>query len=121
MDSSQVSLLTFEGVNGGPGEEGRVIVPSAEALCLRLSEQEHWEQAESVHDGRQPRCDPDHADLEELGDGIRTYRLHEVDGTMDDLPARISQRLVKRLEAGVWETEFVVDSYQRGSSPPIAL
>jgi len=121
MDSSQVALLTFEGLNGGLGEDGRVIVPSSEALSLRLGDQEHWEQAESVLDGRQPRVDPDNGELEELGDGIRTYRLHEVDGTIDGLPARISQRLVKRLENGIWETDIVVDSYQRGSSPPIAL
>jgi hypothetical protein len=117
MDNSTVAELSFEelsfeAVNGGL---------SGEALRLRLTEQEQWEEAESVLDGRQPRVDPDNADLEELGDGTRIYRLHEVDGTMDDLPARISRRLVKRLEAGAWVSDIVVDSYQRAGGPPIPL
>ena len=120
MTSWKESLLELERDFTEFDEECLQMSP-AEALSLRLSEQEHWEQAESVQDGRQPRVDPDGADLEEIDDGIRLYRPHDVDGEMDGLPAVITQRLVKRLEAGSWRTEVVVDSYHRAGGPPIAL
>jgi hypothetical protein len=102
------------------GEDGSHMSP-AETLSLRLTEQEHWQQAESVRDGRQPLIDPDGPDLEEIDHGVRQYCLHDVEGEMDGLPAVITQRLVKRMMAGIWTTEIVIDSYRRADGPPIAL
>jgi len=127
MESQRIAVVQsftvgLAGVRGGLDEDGAVIVAdTAHALSLRLTAQEHWEQAASVRDGLQPRIDPDYGDLEQLDEGVRSYRLHECEGTMDGLPALVSRRLVKRLVAGAWETEVVVDSYKRSGGPQIAL
>ena len=64
-----------------------------------------------MRDGRQPRIDPEGAELQQLDEGLRIYRSHEVPGTMDGRPAILSQRLVKRLENGCWESEIEVEAY----------
>jgi hypothetical protein len=95
----------------------------AEALGFRLAQQEHWRQAAAVGDGRQLRIDPDGAELEQLGDRVRIYRLHEAYGRIDGHAAILTQRLVKRLTPdGAWESELVVDSYQHiGGAPGAAV
>ena len=80
---------------------------------LRQRQREHWEQAQAVRDGRQPRIDPDGTELDQIGENLRVYRLHEIEGVIDHHPALIYQRLVKQLAAsGTWESEFVLDSYR---------
>ena len=101
--------------------EHQILSNSGQALTLRLSEQEQWQQAESVQDGRQPRKDPDGGELEAIEDATRFYRVFEVDGELDGAPVVIAQRLVKRLEHGIWRSEVVVDSYRRSGPPSIAL
>ena|SRR6266550_3529420 len=84
----------------------------AEALSFRIAQQANWEEAEAVRDGRQQRIDPEGAELQEIDEGIRVYRSHEVPGTMDGRPAILSQLLVKRLENGRWESEVEVEGYR---------
>jgi len=102
--------------------ENVAALEGVEALNFRLTQQEHWEQATAVHDGRQPRIDPDGAELERLDEGLRIYGLHEAYGTMDGRQALLSQRLVKSLSAtGVWESELVVEYYQHVDGPVVAV
>jgi len=89
----------------------------AEALSFRLEQQAQWDQAPAVRDGRQPRTDPDAVELEEIGEGVRIYRSHEVPGTMDGRQAILSQRLVKRLALGYWENDVEVDCYRYADVP----
>jgi hypothetical protein len=72
-------------------------------LALRIEQHNHWRQAPSVLDGRQPARDPDRESLASLGDGIRIYaqRLTR-DGT--------SLRVCKRLVDGVWEPGTIEES-----------
>lgn len=94
----------------------------AGALSFRLAQQEHWRQADGVRDGRQSHVDPHGAELEELGDRVRVYRLHEAHGRIDGRQAVITQRLVKRLGPdGIWESDLVVDSYQHVGGPDVAV
>ena len=64
-------------------------VSGAEALRLRIEQQQHWRQAAAVRDGRQPGVDPDSPTLRELRGGERVYQ-DEVGG------------FVKRLVGGFW-------------------
>jgi hypothetical protein len=89
----------------------------AEALNFRIAQQENWEQAEAVREGRQPRIDPDGIELQDIDEGLRIYRSHEVRGTMDRRPAILSQRLVKRLANGLWESEIEVVNYRYARRP----
>jgi hypothetical protein len=51
-------------------------------------------------------------ELEEIDEGVRIYRSHEVPGTMDGHPAILTQRLVKRLANGNWENDVDVECYR---------
>lgn len=66
----------------------------AERLRWRIEQQEHWRQAASVHDGRQPRTDPDIEQLERIDDGIRIYDTRVMHGAL--------VRSCKRLVDGLW-------------------
>src|SRR5207247_10842257 len=94
------------------GEEWGVERVGAEALSFRFAQQANWEQAEAVRDGLQPRIDPDGSELQEIDEGLRIYRSHDVGGTIDGRPAIPSQRLVKRLAHGLWESEIEVECYR---------
>jgi hypothetical protein len=98
----------------------RVVVErvGAEALNFRFAQQAHWERAEAVRDGRQPKVDPDSVSLEEIDEGVRVYVIEEVPGTMDGRPAILCQRLVKRLANGYWENEVEVDAYRYPDDGP---
>jgi hypothetical protein len=104
--------LRLEHASDEAGEDWAVERLGAEALSFRIEQQAHWQQAESVLDGRQVRVDPDGLELEEVDNGLRVYRMHEVPGMMDGRRALLSQRLVKRLVDGVWESDLVVESYR---------
>ena len=82
----------------------------ARELSRRLEAQEHWRQAPAVQAGEQPAADPDGADLEELGDGIRLYRRETEPSSVNGGDSRAAQRLCKRLVAGRWETSLEGDS-----------
>ena len=84
----------------------------ADVLGFRIAQQENWAQAEAVGEGRQPRVDPDGNELEAFSDALRLYRSREVGGRMDGRAAILSQRLVKRLANGVWESDLEVVSYR---------
>ncbi len=71
----------------------------ARHLRRRLESQEHWRQADAVKRGEQSATDPEEQDLEELGEGIRRYRVG----------AYAPQRLCKRLVEGRWESSLEVD------------
>jgi hypothetical protein len=64
----------------------------AGALELRhvIEQQEHWNRAEAVRDGRQSRRDPNAAQLIELDGTVRRYRGS--DGRLFE----------KRLRGGIW-------------------
>jgi hypothetical protein len=94
-----------------------VELAGAGLLSFRIAQQENWAQAEAVGEGRQSRIDPDGNELEAFSEGLRIYRPHEVGGTMDGRPAILSQRLVKRLANGVWESDVEVVSYRYASGP----
>jgi hypothetical protein len=76
----------------------------ARELQKRLEGQAHWLQAEAVRNGWQPRTDPDAPELEEVGDGVRIYRVEQTsaNGRGHSAP----QRMCKRLIEGRWETFF---------------
>lgn len=94
----------------------------AGALSFRLAQQEHWEQSTAVSDGRQPKVDPDGADLEQFVEQFRIYRLREVYARIDGRMATGTQRLVKRLAAdGFWHSDLIVDSYQHPGCAPVAV
>jgi hypothetical protein len=82
----------------------------AEKLRWRIEQQQHWQQAQSVLDGRQPSVDPDQNDLVELGEGLRIYSSRATrEGAV---------RLCKRLVGGVWEHGTLVEGLD--SPPPVA-
>jgi hypothetical protein len=107
-----MARITLERTADQLGQDWVVERVGAEALSFRFAQQEHWEQAEAVREGRQPRIDPDGVNLEEIDEGVRIYRTHELPGTMDGRPAILSQRLVKRLANGYWENGVEVDCYR---------
>jgi hypothetical protein len=107
-----MSRVTLESTDDQQGQVWVVERVGVEALTFRLAQQAQWEQAEAVGNGRQPRIDPDGVELEEIDEGVRIYRSHEVPGTMDGRPAILSQRLVKRLANGYWENDVEVDCYR---------
>jgi hypothetical protein len=72
-------------------------VKGARHLEARIAEQAHWEQADSVRSGAQPPRDPDLAELQALGAGLRVYGEEQVAGA-------VRSTLVKRLIRGRWET-----------------
>src|SRR4051794_21889632 len=68
----------------------------AKILKRRLEQQEHWQQADAVREGRQLPVDPDSDALEELGDGIRVYSVQHS-------AAEEVGRICKRLIDGRWQ------------------
>jgi hypothetical protein len=86
---------------------------SAETLRIRIESQNHWRQADAVVRGAQPATDPDGSHLEELRDGIRVYATREQERrVVDGRPARVTQRLTKRLVSGWWETVYEPESVE---------
>ncbi len=67
----------------------------AQSLKKRLEQQQHWQQAEAVREGRQLPVDPDGDEVEALGEGIRVYSLRG--------PNAEPQRVYKRLVDGKWQ------------------
>jgi len=67
----------------------------AQKLQWRIEQQQNWQQAQAVTDGRQPLVDPDLEALETFEDDVRLYapRTRGVSEV----------RLCKRLVDGVWE------------------
>jgi hypothetical protein len=85
----------------------------AELVRRRIEQQEHWLQADSVREGRQPRVDPDRDTLEEIGDGVRLYGLtirHDLIGGLHEV---VTGRVCKRLVGGTWERELIVQQVER--------
>ena len=74
----------------------------AEKLRWRIEQQQHWRQAQSVLDGRQPSVDPDMEDLTSVGKDIRIYSERFTE------EGRV--RLCKRLVHGFWENGTIVES-----------
>ena len=92
------------------------------ALSFRLAQQEHWQQAEAVREGRQPNVDPDGAHLQAFDTGLRVYRPREVHKTIAGHRELVPEWPIKRLEAnGFWENELVIVSYRHHDGPLIAL
>ena len=73
----------------------------AEALRLRIEQQEHWRSAAAVRDGLQPGVDPDSHALVEIGYHERTYEAE-------------AGRFTKRMVRGVWKLDELPHS--EGSS-----
>jgi len=71
-----------------------VDVEGARILRTRIAARQ-WSLAPAVRSGRQPAQDPDAADLEQVGNGIRLYRISKNGGGT----------LVKKLVDGFWRTE----------------
>jgi hypothetical protein len=75
----------------------------AERLRLRIEEHQHWRQATAVLEGRQPPADPDHDQLETIGEGIRLYS------------PRVTRngivRMCKRLVNGTWENGMLDEDF----------
>ena len=85
----------------------------AERLRWRIEQQQHWQLADAVLDGRQPRVDPDSDDLVSVGDGIRIYsERHTRDGII---------HLCKRLEDGIWVHGTLEDRFDRTIVEPRRL
>jgi hypothetical protein len=82
----------------------------ARELQKRLEGQAHWLQAEAVSNGLQPGTDPDAAELEELRDGIRIYRLER--SSSNRAADRVARRMCKRLVEGRWETFFLPETVE---------
>jgi hypothetical protein len=86
----------------------------AEKLRTRLEYQEHWQKAEAVVRGDQPRVDPDADDLEEIGDGVRLYGIREEHRqVVDGAPSLVVQRMTKRLVDGWWQTVYEIERVQQ--------
>jgi hypothetical protein len=113
-----MARLTLERTADGLNEDWVVTREGAEALKFRLEQQMQWQGATAVRAGRQPQVDPDGAELEAIGDGIRVYRAHEVPGVMDGRAALLTQRLVKRLEKAHWESDVEVECYRYADPRP---
>lgn len=63
-----------------------------------IEQQEHWNRAAAVRDGRQSRRDPNAAQLIELGGAVRRYRGSD---------GRVFE---KRLRDGIWLLTAVTSS-----------
>jgi hypothetical protein len=82
----------------------------AQILQARIEQQEHWRKAPAVRRGEQPAVDPDVAELDEMGEGIRRYDVREEHREIvDGRPALVIQRLTKRLIAERWETAYEIE------------
>ena len=76
----------------------------ARVLSERIAQQQHWEQADAVRDGRQPAADPDLELLQDFGDGYRIYRAARGNGT-SGITTR--ERLTKTLVDGCWVADLL--------------
>jgi len=81
----------------------------ARELSKRLDAQAHWRQATAVQTGEQPASDPDAQELEELGDGVRTYGIETQRTIVEGRQALVTHRLCKRLREGRWEFTLNVE------------
>ena len=77
----------------------------ARHLAVRIAQQQHWELAQAVQDGRQPSSDPDGAQLEALGDGCRIYATEIANGATGPTV----ERLLKTLVDGSWQPAALDD------------
>jgi hypothetical protein len=75
----------------------------ARHLAVRIAQQQHWELAQAVQDGRQPSSDPDGQDLEALGDRCRLYATEVADGANGPTV----QRFLKTLVDGSWQVAAI--------------
>ena len=72
----------------------------ARHLAARIAQQQHWELAQAVQDGRQPASDPDGEQLEAIGDGCRIYATEVTNGPNGRTSV---ERFLKTLVDGSWE------------------
>lgn len=79
----------------------------ADVLRRRIEEQEHWRQAAAVQAGRQAHVDPDRAELQELGQGVRLYGVEQRHEVADGYRALVTWRVCKRLREGYWERDLI--------------
>lgn len=79
----------------------------AKRLRWRIEQQEHWQLADAVRDGRQPPVDPDGNDLVDVGHHIRLYRTRAT--------SEGNVRICKRLVDGFW-THGMVPAAETGTS-----
>jgi hypothetical protein len=79
----------------------------ARHLAARIAQQQHWELAQAVQDGRQPASDPDGEQLEAIGDGCRLYATEVTNGANGRTSV---QRFLKTLVNGSWEVAAVDES-----------
>lgn len=82
----------------------------ARHLAVRIAQQEHWELAQAVREGRQPASDPDREQLEALGEGCRIYATHITDGQN----GTTVERFLKTLVDDSWK----LAAFDEGSEPP---
>ena len=75
----------------------------ARHLAVRIAQQQHWELARAVRDGRQPAADPDGEQLEALGDGCHLYAIEVTNGT----EGPTVKRFLKTLVDGSWHVAVV--------------
>ena len=81
-------------------------VAGAEALRLRIAQQEHWRSARAVRLGLQPSVDPDGHALESFAGATRLYhmRLFKI---VAGRPAMVTRQIRKRLVEGAWCEELI--------------
>lgn len=77
----------------------------ARHLAVRIAQQQHWELAQAVREGRQPASDPDGEQLEALGDGCRLYATEVANGASGPTV----RRFLKTLVDGSWEVAVADD------------
>jgi len=77
----------------------------AQKLHWRIEQHQHWRQAQSVLDGRQPSVDPDLETLETFGDDLRVYKPRVRGGEV--------VQVCKRLVDGVWENVTIETPVER--------
>ena len=81
----------------------------AQILRDRIAQQQHWELAEAVRDGRQSRTDPDRDALEDFGANRRVYGAFTAEERTKGHGRRVTRRLVKVLRDGEWVVSLELD------------
>ena len=84
----------------------------ARILSQRIAQQQNWEQADAVRDGRQPRTDPHLAELESFDGALRLYGPQRSPEQVNGHVRFFNSRLVKELRDGEW-----VVGFERDESP----
>jgi len=69
----------------------------------RIEQQQHWQQADAVRDGRQASRDPDVHELTRLEDGLRVYGTERLTIREGGLTRLVTQTFCKRLVDGWWQ------------------